>query len=174
MEPHFARDVLGQRVGDVERSSTCDQLAAQFAAGRINGDELDERLGRAVAAQTAADLQSLVRDLPPLPQRGPTFDPPRHRRPQNSGSILGRWTTLDVLAALSLLTCAVVIAGLLVLMVASQRFDLLAFTIVGGGAAATLGASVTHLAHRSWIRQRSRASAWPDGVRREGIEPPTR
>jgi Domain of unknown function (DUF1707) len=62
-------DVLAS---DAEREQVAEALRTHAAAGRLDPDELDERLGRAFAARTRADLTPLVADLPtptPRPRR---------------------------------------------------------------------------------------------------------
>ncbi len=55
------------RISDQERQEFVDQLTRHCAEGRINFDELDERVARAWEARTAADLRPLAADLPTLP-----------------------------------------------------------------------------------------------------------
>lgn len=52
------------RVGDIERRQVGELLSRHFADGRLNADELDERMGRAMGAKTRADLDGLLVDLP--------------------------------------------------------------------------------------------------------------
>src|SRR4051794_29350979 len=52
------------RVGDAERERAMEALNDHFAAGRLEAEELSERLGRAGAARTRADLDALFADLP--------------------------------------------------------------------------------------------------------------
>ncbi|WP_067458050.1 DUF1707 SHOCT-like domain-containing protein [Actinomadura macra] len=81
------------RIGDTERDAVMVALHDHFAAGRLDRDELDERLGTALAAKTHGDLRGLVRDLPgpsglaepernPAPSYGPVpWGPhPGHRQ----------------------------------------------------------------------------------------------
>ena len=60
------------RASDTEREHVAETLRTNAAAGRLEPDELEERLGRAFAARTRADLEPLVADLPAAP--------PKHRR----------------------------------------------------------------------------------------------
>jgi hypothetical protein len=60
------------RASDAEREHVADTLRTHAAAGRLDPDELEQRLERAFAARTRADLTPLVADLPAAP-------PPRRR-----------------------------------------------------------------------------------------------
>lgn len=55
------------RIGDVERQAAADELREHFTAGRIDVDEFSTRLGDALRAANAADLDAALRDLPPIP-----------------------------------------------------------------------------------------------------------
>jgi hypothetical protein len=52
------------RIGTAERERAASALSEHFAAGRIDQDELEERLTKAYAARTGADLMDLFTDLP--------------------------------------------------------------------------------------------------------------
>lgn len=69
------------RIGDTERDRAVDALQVHMAEGRLDREEFDDRLSRALAARTAADLQPLFLDLPePRPETGlattPAYAPP--------------------------------------------------------------------------------------------------
>ena len=68
-------DVPSVRIGTAEREAAASALSEHFAAGRLDQDELEERLDRAYAAKTGADLEPLFRDLPrpglPVAEREP-------------------------------------------------------------------------------------------------------
>jgi hypothetical protein len=68
------------RASDAERERVAAFLRDQAIVGRLTADELDERVGRAYAAVTVADLDVLVADLPRPPVR-PTFVRPARRGP---------------------------------------------------------------------------------------------
>jgi DUF1707 SHOCT-like domain len=55
--------------GSADRERTVGVLRAAFTEGRLNQDELDDRVARAYAARTYGDLWTLIADLPagPLP-----------------------------------------------------------------------------------------------------------
>ena len=55
----------GYRVGDADRNRTADLLKEAHAAGYLTLEEVDERLGSALAARTRGELDRLVADLPP-------------------------------------------------------------------------------------------------------------
>jgi hypothetical protein len=52
-----------QRVSDAEREQVAERVRAAAADGRLGLDELDDRLGSALAARTRGDLDAVVADL---------------------------------------------------------------------------------------------------------------
>jgi hypothetical protein len=52
------------RVSDAEREAVADRLRHAAAEGRLDTDELSDRVERAYRAQTSADLEPLTADLP--------------------------------------------------------------------------------------------------------------
>lgn len=52
------------RAADADRDAVAETLREQHLAGRIDTDELQERLERCYAAKTYAELDALVADLP--------------------------------------------------------------------------------------------------------------
>ena len=80
-----ASDPPNLRIGDAQRDAAVEVLRAHFAAGRLSVDEFDDRMGRALSATTAADLEPLFADLPRDPEavagqslwRAPTPSRPR-------------------------------------------------------------------------------------------------
>ena len=78
---------MPQRIGDSERDQAAELLREHMAAGRLDQDEFDDRLGKALTARTSADLDPLFTDLPgPKPGNAvapaANFTPP----PWQSGS----------------------------------------------------------------------------------------
>jgi len=137
---------LHQRAGDLERSAVCDELAAHFAAGRLGPDELDARLGAAMAAPTLVELRRLVADLP-----GPVA-PPVPSRPAPAG-----WTAGDLLALLIVLG-VLVVGGLAVLLLGfTGQVALVVVGVLSAGGGAAGGAALHHLQHRG--RQQAAATA---------------
>jgi len=55
------------RVSEVDRQRAEQWLKEAYVAGRLGEGELDERLGRAMTAQTRADLTSACQGLAPMP-----------------------------------------------------------------------------------------------------------
>jgi hypothetical protein len=53
-----------QRVSDVEREEAVELLRKAAGEGRIGHDELDERLSRALSAQTYRQLHATIDDIP--------------------------------------------------------------------------------------------------------------
>jgi hypothetical protein len=54
----------GLRASDEDREHLVDELNEHAVAGRLDTDELEERLQSAYAARTTAELDALRRDLP--------------------------------------------------------------------------------------------------------------
>lgn len=71
------------RACDADRERTADLLRAAFVEGRLNQDELDQRLGQAYSARTYADLATQTSDLP-VHRAVPVIPPARVMAPVNS------------------------------------------------------------------------------------------
>jgi hypothetical protein len=73
------------RVSDEEREEAVELLRGHMLAGRLTADELEERIGEAWAARNEAQLDRVLRELPPrrAPAPAPQLLPPVfvHRRP---------------------------------------------------------------------------------------------
>jgi hypothetical protein len=52
------------RAADTDREATAERLRASHAEGRLDTEELQQRLERCYAAKTLGDLKELVSDLP--------------------------------------------------------------------------------------------------------------
>ena len=57
------------RASDADREQLAEELRDHAVAGRIDTDELEERLQGAYAARTLGDLDELRRDLPATPEQ---------------------------------------------------------------------------------------------------------
>lgn len=131
----------GQRVGDLERQIVCDQLAAHFSAGRLDPEELDQRIDIAMRARTAGDLHPLLCDLPGLAPA-----------PVRAGPAVAHG---------SLAMAVFVATGLVLLMLGGSVLMspvVTVFSLIGGSLAAFVGAGGTYLVMRARQReQRSRS-----------------
>jgi hypothetical protein len=102
----------GYRVGDADRNRTAELLREAHVAGYLTLEELDERLGTALAARTRGELERLTADLPPEWRAG---QEPRRRSPPRQ-----RPAFPPELAWL--LPLVVIVAALLVLAVVTRGF----------------------------------------------------
>ncbi len=105
------------RIGDAERDAAAADLGEHYVAGRLNLDELHQRLGAVFSAKTYGQLTRVMSDLPRLRPAAPArqawvpaywppdgFPLPRdERRPATSSDRAGR------IAALSLLILAMLL-----------------------------------------------------------------
>lgn len=66
------------RVSDAERQEVADMLSKHYGDGRLDPQEFEERMGKAMGAKTRGDLDGLFYDLPPL---APAAATPVRRRP---------------------------------------------------------------------------------------------
>ncbi len=73
----WQRPTADLRASDAERERVVDFLRENALVGRLDHDELDERIGLAYAAVTRGDLERLLVDLPRGASRQPA---PRPRR----------------------------------------------------------------------------------------------
>jgi Domain of unknown function (DUF1707) len=69
------------RASDAERERVAAFLRDQAAEGRLDADELDERVGKAYSAKTVRELQALIADLPRAPFAYARPQPRHHRAP---------------------------------------------------------------------------------------------
>jgi Domain of unknown function (DUF1707) len=60
------------RVSRADRERTVDVLKVAFVYERLTVDELDDRVGRALAARTYSDLAALTADIPAGPDLAPS------------------------------------------------------------------------------------------------------
>ncbi len=67
--PGHSRYDYDIRIGDAERDATMTQLREHFVAGRLDLDELTERIDLALTAKTQGQIDGLMADLP-RPPRG--------------------------------------------------------------------------------------------------------
>ena len=82
------------RVSDAERDAAAAELREHFASGRLNQDELDERLASVFAARTRGDLNALFTDLPSSGHGSPKAETPgwgQWTRPGASDDAYAGW-----------------------------------------------------------------------------------
>jgi len=79
------------RASDRDRELVAELLRTEHVAGRLDDDELDQRLGRCLAASTYSELEAITADLPEDQQAG--WPPPgqrsRHPEPQSRRATMG-------------------------------------------------------------------------------------
>src|ERR1700742_2533089 len=86
------------RASDADRERVAQFLREQHAVGRLNHDELEERLDRTYHAVTMGDLDRLIGDLPQPGHPAPRYVAPR-RRPRPVGLLPFGFAALLAFAA---------------------------------------------------------------------------
>jgi hypothetical protein len=76
------------RASDADRERVAQFLREQHAVGRLNHEELEERLGRAYRAVTMGDLDRLIGDLPQPNRPASRHVAPRRRHHHPSRALL--------------------------------------------------------------------------------------
>jgi hypothetical protein len=150
------------RASHADREQVVGALQAAFVQGRLTADELDERVGQALAARTYAELAALTTDLPadPAPARepgpaiqpAPARQPAPDRRPQNTAS---RRAVKAGAGAIGVTVTAASVAGAVAGQPAAFLF-VAVFMVVLAAAATAVVASLIHVALKLEARQRSR------------------
>jgi hypothetical protein len=74
------------RAAHTDRERVVDALKAAFIQGRLTQDELDTRVGQALAARTYADLAVLTADLPALTTQPARTPEPAPAQPPNQSA----------------------------------------------------------------------------------------
>lgn len=89
------------RASHADREEVVDLLKTAFVAGRLTRDELDTRVGQALASKTYAQLGALTSDISAAPiEADPAPEPPRaHTRPPKNKNKVARSATGAVIAA---------------------------------------------------------------------------
>jgi|GEM_PF-2174436 len=108
------------RVGDADRERVADFLREHAVEGRLDDDELEERLGLTYRAVTVGDLEPLIVDLPHAGNQAPR-DASSSPRPSSRqlglaaiGGVLaagGLWVVATVLAMLAIVAIVAVATG---------------------------------------------------------------
>lgn len=97
-------DVPEIRASDAERERVATQLREHAAEGRLDVDELDERLQQAYDARTRGDLEKLTADLPAAPPPKPPPPTVRDRGwglAERAGSYVGVMVILIIIWAVT-------------------------------------------------------------------------
>jgi hypothetical protein len=125
------------RASDADRDAVAERLRAAAVEGRLEPDELEERLHRALRARTYGDLDPLLVDLPP---RRPVA--PRQRAMTAGGTAL--------LLAVRLAVALAIVAALAVALAVTAMWWLIGLVIW-----ITLSAGRNSCAHRrsAWRHQ---------------------
>ena len=156
------------RASRADREQVVDALKAAFVQDRLTADELDERVGRALAARTYADLAALTTDLPadpaparqpapaqqpaPARQPAPAPQPAPARRPQNTAA------SRAVKAGAAAIGVTVIAFGAVIAVAGEPAAAVIiaVFMVVLAAVATAVVASLIHLALKLESRQRSR------------------
>jgi hypothetical protein len=101
-EAAMDRDDSAIRASDAERTTTAELLRRHHAEGRLDTDELEERIERCYAAKRRGELDALTRDLP-----RPQDERPRSRaRRSGPPRPLAALVAVGILIAISITTGA--------------------------------------------------------------------
>jgi hypothetical protein len=154
------------RASHADREQVVDALQAAFVQGRLTADELDERVGQALAARTYAELAALTTDLPadldraPVPVPTPSQAPAG--RPQNTAA------RRAVKAGAGAIGATVIAVGAVITVAGEPAAAavIAVFMVVLAAVAAAVVASLIHVALKLESRQRSR----PRGQHPQGPE----
>src|SRR3954470_23948241 len=117
------------RASDAERERVVTFLRDHALAGRLDSDELEERIGLAYAARYVGDLERLIRDLPrrDVPARHHRR-PPRQRKHQPTPALIVAGVALLFITGVPMVILAVALA--LVAVVVGLSFALGPFLLV--------------------------------------------
>jgi len=144
------------RASHADREQVVGALQAAFVQGRLTVDELHERVGRALAARTYAELAALTIDLPadpaPARQPAPAPQPAPARRPLNPAARRALKTGAGAIGV----TVIAVAAAIAVAGEPAAAAVIAVFMVVLAAVTAAVVASLIHVALKLESRQRSR------------------
>jgi Domain of unknown function (DUF1707) len=92
-------DLSRMRISDADRNGVIDRLQRATAEGRLDLNELDDRIASALAARTWSDVDPLVDDLPVAAEPEPEDDTDEPPRASSPGVRAGALATLVAGAA---------------------------------------------------------------------------
>ena len=124
-EPGAPAAAAGMRASHADRERVIDLLKAAFVQGRLDRDELDERVGQALMSRTHAELAAVTADIPAeligaLPRRPPV----RVRRRVSMNTAVTAGACMAVLVNVGMLAVLLSGSGVAVVL-------FVAFTIIG-------------------------------------------
>lgn len=96
--PYHGPQDRNLRAADADRDAVAETLREQHLAGRLDTDELQDRIERCYSARSYADLDALVADLP---GEDPVEDSPRRSRRAPRLAVMPLLPLLIVALALS-------------------------------------------------------------------------
>jgi uncharacterized protein DUF1707 len=96
------------RASDADRDAVTDRLRQAAGEGRLEPEELEQRVDRALRARTYGELARLVADLPRRPNM-PWRPPGRGTRALGRSALLGAGLIAAVIVALAVVAVVVVL-----------------------------------------------------------------
>jgi len=150
------------RASHADREQVVGALKAAFVQGRLTADELDERVGQALAARTYAELAALTTDLPadpaPARQPAPATQPAPDRQSAPARRLQNPAARRAVKAGAGAIGVAVIALGVVIAVAGEPAAAVFVavFMLVLAAAATAVVASVIHVALKLEARQRSR------------------
>lgn len=80
-DPRFRGGARNMRASDADREAMAEILRRHYAAGRLDAEEFEERIGQCLSAKRLSDLDGLLTDLPREPEPPPPEPPWYAHRP---------------------------------------------------------------------------------------------
>ena len=111
------------RVSDAERERVAEFIREQALEGRLDSEELEERLGLAYSAKTAGELEDLIADLPHRLVSRRAKPPTRQQKHPPLPAIVGL-VVLGVIALPTLAAGGIAIATALIVALVATVFAL--------------------------------------------------
>jgi hypothetical protein len=156
------------RASHADREQVVGDLQAAFVQGRLTADELDERVGQALAARTYAELAAVTTDLPADPDRAPVPVPTPLPSPAPARRLQDPAARRAVKAGAGAIGVTVIAVGAAIAVAGepAAAVFIAVFMLVLAAVATAVVASLIHVALKLESRQRSR----PRGQRPPGPE----